>query len=98
MFMSATESDFSFFGEDDGGLLVFHGRVDRPVAGNEGLMYSEADDGHLMDVIAELVNFRREKKRRFEALERFKTDGSQTDIDAELALLGHWRGEIKVVR
>jgi len=98
MFMSATESDFSFFGEDDGGLLVSYGRVDRPVAGDEGLMFLQADDGHLMDVIAELANFRREKKRRFEALERFKVDGSQPDIDAEIALLGHWRGEIKVVR
>ncbi|KUJ06934.1 uncharacterized protein LY89DRAFT_661060 [Mollisia scopiformis] len=90
-FMSHSETDFSFFGEDDGGLLVSEGRIDAPMNFDEGMML-EVDDGHVLDVVSELASFRREKKRRFEALERFHGDRVQK------ALLGHWRGEIKIVK
>ncbi|KAF8861803.1 hypothetical protein BDZ45DRAFT_739967 [Acephala macrosclerotiorum] len=91
-FMSKTETDFSFFGEDDGGLLVSEGRIDAPMNFDEGLMTEVADDGHLIDVVSELASFRRERRKRFEAAERFHGDL------VEKALLGHWRGEIKIVR
>ncbi|CZR63204.1 uncharacterized protein PAC_13101 [Phialocephala subalpina] len=91
-FISKTETDFSFFGEDDGGLLVSEGRIDAPMNFDDGLMTEVADDGHLIDVVSELASFRRERKKRFEAGERFGGD------EVEKALLGHWRGEIKIVR
>jgi hypothetical protein len=94
MFMEATETDFSFFGEDDGGLLVSEGKIDAPAIINDGMIYmnSPAADGHLVDVISEIVSFRREKRMRYEAAVRVGT--SKLDI----ALSGHWRGEITVVR
>ncbi|KAE8450358.1 hypothetical protein EG329_006432 [Mollisiaceae sp. DMI_Dod_QoI] len=91
MFMEQSETDFSFFGEDDGGLLVSEGRIDAPMTFDEGMML-EVNDGHVIDVVSELASFRRERKKRFEALERFEGD------KVEKALLGHWRGEIKIVR
>lgn len=59
----------------------------------------DLDDGHLIDVVTELANFRREKKRRFEVLERFMREGRQSvgTVEVEIALLGHWRGEVKVI-
>jgi hypothetical protein len=90
-FMSHSETDFSFFGEDDGGLLVSEGRIDAPMNFDEGMMV-EVDDGHAIDVVSELASFRREKKRRFAAMERFVGDR------VEKALLGHWRGEIKIIK
>lgn len=96
LFMNNSESDFSFFGEDDGGLLVSEGRVDRPLHYDEGLML-DVDDGHLIDTIAELASFRRQKKRRFETLERLMASGCE-HLEMEVAFLGHWRGEVKVVR
>jgi hypothetical protein len=43
--------------------------------------------------VSELASFRREKRKRFEATERFVTP-----CRIERALLGHWVGEVKVVR
>lgn len=97
MFMEASESDFSFFGEDDGGLLVGAGRIDPPVAVNDGMivnhsLYSPTDGGYSMDVISELARFRRERKAKYEAAIKF--GGSSIEI----SLLGHWRGEVKVIK
>jgi hypothetical protein len=97
LFMNNSESDFSFFGEDDGGLLISEGRVDRPIMVDEGLML-DVDDGHLIDVISELANFRKEKRRRFETFQRLIRQGCNENLNVEIALLGHWRGEVKVVR
>lgn len=96
LFMNNSESDFSFFGEDDGGLLISEGRVDRLLHFDEGLML-DVDDGHLIDTVAELASFRRQKKMRFETLERLVTSGCE-HLEMEVAFLGHWRGEVKVVR
>lgn len=98
LFMNATESDFSFFGEDDGGLLVSEGRVDRPVMGYGGLMLDAGDDGHVLDVVHKLAGYRKEKKRRFEALE--ERDGGEGcgELVIERASLGHWRGVVRIVR
>jgi hypothetical protein len=96
LFMNNSESDFSFFGEDDGGLLISEGRVDRPLRGEQGLIL-DSDDGRLVDCIAELVSFRRERKQRFEALGNLVDHGCK-HLEMDIALLGHWRGEIKVVR
>jgi hypothetical protein len=93
MFMNASMSDFSFFGEDDGGLLVSEGRIDSPMFYDEGLILERQEHGHLIDVVSELASFRREKRKRFEAMERFVTP-----CRIERALLGHWAGEVKVVR
>jgi Leucine-rich repeat (LRR) protein len=93
MFMNASMSDFSFFGEDDGGLLVSEGRIDSPMFYDEGLILEREEYGHLIDVVSELASFRREKRKRFEATERFVTP-----CRIERALLGHWVGEVKVVR
>lgn len=90
-FMTQSETDFSFFSEDDGGLLVSEGRIDAPTHFDEGMML-EVDDGHQIDVVSELANFRREKKRKFLALEKMGGDA------VEKALLGHWRGEIKILK
>jgi hypothetical protein len=91
MFMEKSESDFSFFSEDDGGLLVSEGRIDSPVMFGNGMIY-EHGDGHLLDVVAELSSMRREKRAKHEANERFDR------CKIEEALLGHWRGEVKVVK
>lgn len=90
-FMEKSETDFTFFGEDDGDLLVSEGRIDAPIHFDEGMIL-EVDDGHLIDVVSVLASFRREKRKRFEAAMRFEGD------KAETALLGHWRGEIKVMK
>jgi hypothetical protein len=93
MFMNASMSDFSFFGEDDGGLLVSEGRIDGPMFYDEGLILEREEYGHLIDVVSELASFRRQKRRRFEAMQRFVTP-----CRIERALMGHWVGEVKVVR
>jgi hypothetical protein len=91
LFMQESQSDFSFFGEDDGGLLVSEGRIDRQIAVDGGLIW-EKGKTHAVDVVGELSCFRREKKSAFECNERLGRNG------VERALLGHWRGEIKVVK
>ena len=90
-FMQASERDFSFFGEDDGGLLTSDGRIDGPLMMDEGIMTLDGE-GHIIDVVSELSGFRKEKKAQYEAALRFERDTVET------ALLGHWRGEIKVVK
>lgn len=93
-FMSYSSTDFSFFSEDDGGLLVSEGRIDAPMNFDEGMMVDlDVDDGHVLDVVSELASFRREKKKRFQACERW--DGGD---EVEKALGGHWRGEIKIIK
>ena len=98
-FMEASETDFSFFGEDDGGLLVSKGRIDAPLRLDDGMivhangsLYNPTDTGHVLDVVSELSGFRREKRAKHEAMVRF----GRSRIDA--ALLGHWVGEVKVVK
>ncbi len=91
LFMQESQSDFSFFGEDDGDLLVSEGRIDRAIAVDGGLIW-ERGGAHAVDVVGELSCFRREKKRAFEFNERLGRNG------VENALLGHWRGEVKVIK
>jgi hypothetical protein len=91
MFMQASETDFSFFGEDDGGLLTSDGRIDAPLVMEDGIMIVNGD-GNMIDVVSELSGFRRERKARHEAALRFDR------CKIETALLGHWRGEVKVVK
>jgi hypothetical protein len=91
LFMQESQSDFSFFGEDDGDLLVSEGRIDRAIAVDGGLIW-ERGEARAVDVVGELSGFRREKKRAFEFNERLGRSG------VENALLGHWRGEVKVVK
>jgi hypothetical protein len=89
--MQESQSDFSFFGEDDGDLLVSEGRIDRAIAVDGGMIW-ERGEARAVDVVGELSGFRREKKRAFEFNERLGRSG------VENALLGHWRGEVKVVK
>jgi hypothetical protein len=96
-FMEASETDFSFFGEDDGGLLVSEGRIDAPRKIDDGMVVngflcSPTDTGHALDVVSELSGFRRDKRAKHEAMLRF----GRSRID--IALLGHWVGEVKVVK
>ena len=43
MFMKASNSGFSFIGEDDGGLLVSEGRIDALVSYDEGMIFESGD-------------------------------------------------------
>ncbi|KAE9371739.1 RNI-like protein [Stipitochalara longipes BDJ] len=92
LFMQESQSDFSFFGEDDGGLLVSEGRIDRAINVDGGLIWESGREAHALDVVGELSAWRREKKRAFECGARVRRGA------VESALLGHWRGEIKVVK
>lgn len=94
MFMEASESDFSFFREDDGGLLVSEGKIDTPTMTDGGMIYmgSPTADGHPVDVISELASFRRARRMIYEASIRV----GRPKLDT--ALLGHWKGEIRVVK
>lgn len=91
MFMEASGNDFSFFREDDGGLLVSEGKIDTPTT-DGGMIYmgSPTSNGHPVSVIPELARFRRERKMAYEAA----VGAGRPKLDT--ALLGHWRGEIKV--
>jgi hypothetical protein len=96
-FMEASETDFSFFGEDDGGLLVSEGRIDTPRRIDDGMIVngflcSPTNTGHSMDVVSELSGFRREKRAKHEAAVKY----ARSQIES--ALLGHWIGEVKVVK
>jgi hypothetical protein len=96
-FMEASETDFSFFGEDDGGLLVSEGRIDAPRRVDDGMIVNgflrgAVETGHSMDVVSELSGFRREKRAKHEAMVKF----GRSKIES--ALLGHWVGEVKVVK
>ncbi len=77
--MEKSESDFSFFSEDDGGLLVSEGRIDSPMTFDNGMIY-EHGDGHLVDVVAELSSMRREKRAMHEANERFDRCNVETAL------------------
>jgi hypothetical protein len=90
--MQESQSDFSFFGEDDGGLLVGEGRIDRAIQIDGGLIWESGREAHALDVVRELSAWRREKKRAFDCRRKI-----QRGV-VESALLGHWRGEIKVVK
>jgi hypothetical protein len=90
--MQESQSDFSFFGEDDGGLLASEGRIDRAIHIDGGLIWESGRETHALDVVGELSAWRREKKRVFECSERVRRSG------VDRALLGHWRGEVKVVK
>lgn len=87
VFMNSINSDFSFFREDDGGLLVSKGRIDGPAKGED-----MGGEGREIDVVMELSSFRRAKKREFEEAKRAERWG------VEEVLSGFWRGEVKVVR
>jgi hypothetical protein len=101
-FMAASEFDFTFFAEDDGGLLVSAGRIDAPMRVDDGMIISgggrlgqeqgDGDPGRLIDVVGALAAFRRERKRVYEASVEFGRCG------IERALCGYWSGEVKVVR
>jgi len=93
MFIHASESDFSFFGEDDGGLLVSEGRLDGKMRVEDGLILEERGGGErLVDVVGELVNFRRERRKAWDQARREGLGG------VEHALIGFWRGSVKVVK
>jgi hypothetical protein len=94
MFMEASESDFSFFGEDDGGLLVSEGRIDTPIILDDGLVFmgDSTDRTRPVDVVSELATFRRARKLAHEAAIRV---GKST---LDRALSGHWLGEVKIVK
>jgi len=97
MFMEASETDFSFFGEDDGGLIVSDGRIDAPMRVDDGMIVnnflgSPTDQRQAKDVVSELAGFRRGEKAKHEAAVEF--GGCSIDT----ALIGHWRGEVKVVK
>lgn len=91
LFMQESQSDFSFFGEDDGGLLISEGRIDRAIHIDGGLIW-ERGETHALDVVGELSAWRREKMRAFECGRRVHRGV------VESTLLGYWRGEIKVVK
>jgi hypothetical protein len=105
MFMSATEMDFTFFGDDDCGLLVTEGRIDTPcssaafatmekmlVPNGVGSQNGLEPPLPVIDVIGEVSAFRKRTKAAFEANVRY--EGSKI----ERALLGQWSGVISVVR
>ncbi|CZT06827.1 uncharacterized protein RAG0_12464 [Rhynchosporium agropyri] len=103
-FMQSIDTDFSFFGEDDGGLLVSEGRIDSPnmrtgkdVDYGSGTGEGGGDEGEgkkekVVDVVKELSAFRRARKNEFERAEEQGVWG------VEEVLGGYWRGEVKVVR
>lgn len=104
-FMTASERDFSFFGEDDGGLLVSEGGIDlRRGKPSDGLICDDMGRGYaigrenvgpesrIWDVVHEIKNWRREKR---EAYNRAIQAESPIVVTA---LMGHWRGEVAVVR
>lgn len=97
MFMAATECDFTFFGEDDGGLLVSAGRIDAPIRLDDGMIVRTfvggAEGSGVVDVITALSGWRKERKAKWERLAI-----SHGERLADKALCGHWIGEIKVVR
>jgi hypothetical protein len=45
-FMEASSADFTFFGEDDGGLLVTQGRIDAPLMSDDGMIVDTDNIGH----------------------------------------------------
>ncbi|RDW87411.1 hypothetical protein BP5796_03105 [Coleophoma crateriformis] len=98
MFMEASEMDFTFFGEDDGGLLVSEGRLDSLRINDDGMIFHDPGSshatelGHAIDVVAELSAFRKAKRAAYEYA--LKSGRSRFDM----ALLGHWTGEVKVIR
>ncbi|KAH6722936.1 hypothetical protein BKA61DRAFT_648180 [Leptodontidium sp. MPI-SDFR-AT-0119] len=93
-FMNSISSDFSFFGEDDGGLLVSEGRIDSPGLGRGefGFGFGLGVDGGEVDVVMELSAFRKARKREFESATERGVWG------VEEVLGGFWRGEVRVVR
>lgn len=92
--MNSISSDFSFFGEDDGGLLVSEGRIDSPGLGRGefGFGFGLGVDGGEVDVVMELSAFRKARKREFESATERGVWG------VEEVLGGFWRGEVRVVR
>jgi len=96
--MAATECDFTFFGEDDGGLLVSEGRIDALIRVDDGMIVS--GDGwaagqtleYSVDVVGALAGWRRERRAIWEAAERIERCAVET------VMIGHWRGEVNVVR
>jgi hypothetical protein len=95
--MEASETDFSFFGEDDGGLLVSEGRIDAPRRLDDGMIVngflsSPSATTRVIDVVSELSSFRKEKKAKHEAAVKYE----RSRIGS--TLLGHWIGEVKVVK
>ncbi|KAK0119549.1 hypothetical protein ONS95_010989 [Cadophora gregata] len=91
-FMNSISSDFSFFSEDDGGLLVSEGRIDSPNPGRGEFGFDVGGDEREVDVVMELSAFRRARKREFEEA----TEKGVWGIEQVLG--GFWRGEVKVVR
>lgn len=100
-FMNRISSDFSFFREDDGGLLVSEGRIDRPGSASLGIGrgVGEGDgrgegegEGKEVDVVMELSRVRRSRKADFEMWMREGRWG------VEQVLGGYWRGEVRVLR
>lgn len=90
MSMEASESNPSFFREDDSGLLISEGKIDTPTIGDNGLIHmgSPTANGHPVDVIQELATFRREKRMGYDAAVRMGKSKLGT------VLLGIRRGEI----
>ena len=91
-FMNSISSDFSFFSEDDGGLLVSEGRIDSPNPGRGEFGFDVGGEEREVDVVMELSAFRRARKRQFEVA------GEKGVWGVEQVLGGYWRGEVKVVR
>ena len=91
-FMNSISSDFSFFSEDDGGLLVSEGRIDSPNPGRGEFGFDVGGEEREVDVVMELSGFRRARKREFEET------GEKGVWGVEQGLGGYWRGEVKVVR
>lgn len=90
--MNSISSDFSFFSEDDGGLLVSEGRIDSPNPGRGDFGFDVGGEEREVDVVMELSAFRRARKREFEEA------GERGVWGVEQVLGGYWRGEVKVVR
>ncbi|KAH7411298.1 hypothetical protein BKA64DRAFT_741868 [Cadophora sp. MPI-SDFR-AT-0126] len=91
-FMNSISSDFSFFSEDDGGLLVSEGRIDSPNPGRGEFGFDVGGEEREVDVVMELSAFRRARKREFEGA------GERGVWGVEEVLGGYWRGEVRVVR
>jgi len=82
-------SDFSFFGEDDGGCLFL--REDRcAITVDGGLIWESGREAHTLIVVGELSAWGGGREEAFECGGRI----GRGVVD--IALLGHWGGRLRL--
>ncbi|KAL2070373.1 hypothetical protein VTL71DRAFT_13399 [Oculimacula yallundae] len=107
--MQSIDKDFSFFGEDDGGLLVSEGRIDSPNlrrgSAKEDFVFGSAGNGD----VGEANDGEGTKNRELNVVMELSAFRKARKREFEVAeergvwgveevLGGFWRGEVRVVR